>query len=227
MRTTAKGFSRRLADSLQPHDQEEAAWQTLDSLVAAVNEHDSYTGGHSGRVARLAGDLGRVVGLDRQQQIFVRQAALVHDVGKISIPDALLRKRSAFTDEEMHLVRLHPIMGASILSRMPGMAKLVTVVLHHHENWDGTGYPSGLKEIEIPLESRMIAVTDAFDAMTSNGAGGSEMRTEDALAELRRCSGAQFDPMLVDAMHDAYRSGLLDDTPGSIVLPQSGWKVSL
>lgn len=227
MKTVAKGFSRRLADSLQATDPQEAAWHTLDSLVAAVNEHDSYTGGHSGRVARLAGDLGRVVGLDREQQIFVRQAALVHDVGKISIPDALLKKRSPLTDEELHLVRLHPIMGASILSRMPGMEKLVTVVLHHHEHWDGTGYPSGLREIEIPLESRMIAITDAFDAMTSNGAGGAEMRSEDALAELRRCSATQFDPMLVDAMHDAYRSGLLDDTPGSIVLPQSGWKVSL
>lgn len=227
MRSATRGFPRRLADTLQNKGEHEASWDTLDSLVAAVNEHDSYTGGHSGRVARLAGDLARLVGLPPEQQVFVKQAALVHDVGKISIPDPVLRKRSALTDEELHLMRLHPIMGASILSRMPGMERLVTVVLHHHENWDGTGYPSGLKEIEIPIESRMVAVTDAFDAMTSNGAGGSELRSEDALAELRRCSGTQFDPMLVDAMHDAYRSGLLDDTPGSIVLPQSGWNVTL
>ncbi len=227
MRTASKGFSRRLANTLQPNDENEAAWHTLDSLVAAVNEHDSYTGGHSGRVARLAQDLGRVVGMDRDQQLFVKRAALVHDVGKISIPDALLKKKTPLTDEELHLLRLHPIMGASILSRMPGMDPLIPVVLHHHEHWDGRGYPSGLKEIEIPLESRMIAVTDAFDALTSKGPGGSNLRVEDALTELRRCSGTQFDPMLVDAMHDAYRSGLLDDTPGSIVLPQSGWRLSL
>lgn len=227
MRSAARGFPRRLADTLQNKDEHEAAWATLDSLVAAVNEHDSYTGGHSGRVARLAADLARVMGLDRDQQVFVKQAALVHDVGKISIPDPILKKRGALTDEELHLMRLHPIMGASILSRMPGMERLVTIVLHHHEHWDGTGYPSGLREIEIPLEARMIAVTDAFDAMTSSGSRGSEMRVEDALAELRKCSGKQFDPMLVDAMHDAYRSGLLDGTPGSIVLPQSGWSMTL
>lgn len=227
MKSVARGFPRRLAESLQAKDELEAAWDTLDSLVAAVNDHDSYTGGHSGRVSRIAADLSRLLGSSPADQVFVKQAALVHDVGKISIPDPVLRKRGALTDEELHLVRLHPIMGASILSRMPGLEKLVTIVLHHHEHWDGSGYPSGLKEVEIPLESRIIAIADAFDAMTSNGAGGSQMRTEDALAELRRCSGKQFDPLLVDAMHEAYRNGLLDDTPGAIVLPQSGWSMSL
>ncbi len=223
----AKGLPRRLADTLQAKDQRERAWETLDSLVAAVNEHDSYTGGHSGRVSRIAGDLARLLGSAPEQIAFVKQAALVHDVGKVSIPYALLRKRGALTDGEMHLVRLHPIMGASILSRMPGMDRFVTVVLHHHEHWDGSGYPSGLKEIEIPLESRIITIADAFDALRSNGPGGSGLRTEDALAELRRCSGKHFDPLLVDAMHTAYRSGLLDDTPRAIVLPQSGWSMKL
>ena len=227
MRSVAKGFPRRLAETLQAKDEREAAWETLDSLVAAVNDHDSYTGGHSGRVSRICGDLARLLGSSGEDRLLVRQAALVHDVGKISIPDRVLRKKGPLTDEEMHLVRLHPIMGASILSRMPGMDRLVTIVLHHHEQWDGSGYPSGLREVEIPLESRMIAIADAFDAMTSNGTGGSQMSTEDALAELRRCSGKQFDPLLVDAMHSAYRSGLLDDTPGAIVLPQSGWSMSL
>ncbi len=223
----AKGLPRRLADTLHAKDQHERAWETLDSLVAAVNEHDSYTGGHSRRVSRIAGDLARLLGSDPDQIAFVKQAALVHDVGKVSIPYALLRKRGALTDEELHLVRLHPIMGASILSRMPGMDRFVTVVLHHHEHWDGGGYPSGLKEIEIPLESRIITIADAFDALTSHGPGGSGLRTEDALAELRRCSGKHFDPLLVDAMHAAYRSGLLDDTPRGIVLPQSGWSMKL
>jgi putative nucleotidyltransferase with HDIG domain len=227
VRSVAKGFPRRLAETLQAKDEREAAWDTLDSLVAAVNDHDSYTGGHSGRVSRICGDLARLLGSSNEDRLLVRQAALVHDVGKISIPDRVLRKKGALTDEELHLVRLHPIMGASILSRMPGMDRLVTIVLHHHEHWDGSGYPSGLKEVEIPLESRIIAIADAFDAMTSKGTGGSQMGTEDALAELRRCSGAQFDPLLVDAMHSAYRSGLLDNSPGAIHLPQSGWSMSL
>ena len=227
MRSVAKGFPRRLAETLQAKDEHEIAWETLDSLVAAVNDHDTFTGGHSERVSRVARDLARLLGHTPGEQEFIRQAGLVHDVGKVSIPDPVLRKRGSLTDEEMHLVRLHPIMGASILSRMPGMDRLVTVVLHHHEHWDGSGYPSGLKEIEIPVESRIIAIADAFDAMTAGSPGRPSIRTEDALAELRRCSGTQFDPLLVDAMHEAYRNGLLDDTPGAIVLPESGWSMTL
>lgn len=227
MKSVTKGFPRRLAETLQAKDEREIAWETLDNLVAAVNDHDSYTGGHSERVARICRDLSRLLGHTAAEQNFIRQAGLVHDVGKVSIPDPVLRKRGELTDEEMHLVRLHPIMGASILSRMPGMDRLVTIVLHHHEWWDGSGYPSGLTGIEIPVESRIVAIADAFDAMTAGGAGRPPIRTEDALAELRRSSGTQFDPLLVDAMHEAYRNGLLDDTPGAIVLPESGWSVTL
>ena len=227
MKSVAKGFPRRLAETLQAKDEREIAWETLDSLVAAVNDHDTFTGGHSERVARLARDLSRLLGHTPAEQEFIRQAGLVHDVGKVSIPDPVLRKRGSLTDEEMHLVRLHPIMGASILSRMPGMDRLVTVVLHHHEHWDGSGYPSGLKEIEIPVESRIVAIVDAFDAMTAGSSGRPAIKTEEALADLRRCSGTQFDPLLVDAMHEAYRNGLLDDTPGAIVLPESGWSMTL
>lgn len=200
---------------------------TLDALVTAVNDRDSYIGGHSGRVSRIAGDLSRLLGSSNEDRVLTRQAALVHDVGKIGIPAPLLRKKGPLTDQELHLVRLHPIMGASILSRMPGMDRLVTIVLHHHEHWDGSGYPSGLKNIDIPVESRIIAIADAFDALTSRGAEGSKLTTAEALAELRHCSGRQFDPLLVDAMHDAYRSGLLDETPETIVLPHTGWSMSL
>jgi HD-GYP domain-containing protein (c-di-GMP phosphodiesterase class II) len=222
-----RGFPRRLAETLQARDRRELAWETLDSLVAAVNEHDSHTGGHSGRVAKMCVDLSRLLGSSRDDLTFRKQCALVHDVGKISIPSPILNKPGALTEEEMHLVRLHPIMGASILSRFPGMDRLVPVVLHHHEHWDGGGYPSGLKEIDIPVESRLIAVLDAFDSMTTGGGGRSRVRTEDALAELRRGSGTQFDPLLVDAMHEAYRNGLLDEKPGAIPLPQSGWSLTL
>jgi HD-GYP domain-containing protein (c-di-GMP phosphodiesterase class II) len=183
--------------------------KALSSLVIAVNDHDTYTGGHSCRVADYTAALGRILGLPRAEIAFIRQAGLIHDIGKIGIPDQVLRKNGKLTDEELHLVRLHPILGASILSRFPNMERMIPVVLHHHERWDGSGYPSGLSGIDIPRESRAIFVADAFDAMTTDRPYGEILSTEEALAELRRCAGEQFDPQLVDAMHEAWRSGLL------------------
>jgi HD-GYP domain-containing protein (c-di-GMP phosphodiesterase class II) len=184
--------------------------EALTSLVGAVNDHDTYTGGHSCRVADYTAALGRVMGLPRIEVSFLRQAGLVHDIGKIGIPDKVLRKNGKLTEDELHLVRLHPIFGASILSRFPNMERMIPIVLHHHERWDGSGYPSGLSGVDIPRESRAIFVADAFDAMTTDRPYGEILGTEEALAELRRCSGAQFDPHLVDAMHEAWGAGLLD-----------------
>ncbi|MDQ3915061.1 MAG: HD-GYP domain-containing protein [Actinomycetota bacterium] len=185
--------------------------QALQSLVRTVNDHDTYTGGHSCRVATMSGDVARLLGFPKAEIAFMQQAGLVHDIGKIGIPDALLTKTGPLDADERYLVRLHPILGASILSRMPGMDRLVPVVLHHHECWDGSGYPSGVAGVQVPIESRIILVVDAFDAMTSNRPYGRIRGTEEALAELRRHAGTQFDPMLVDAMHEAFRSGLLDE----------------
>ena len=159
----------------------------------------------------MAGDLGRVLGLSKDETAFLQQAGLVHDIGKIGIPDKVLNKPTSLTADERYLVRLHPILGASILSRMPGMNRLVPIVLHHHECWDGSGYPSGVAGVRVPLEARIILVVDAFDAMTSNRPYGRVLTTEEALAELRAHAGTQFDPRLVDAMHQAYRDGLLDE----------------
>ena len=185
--------------------------QTLQSLVRTVNDHDTYTGGHSCRVATMCGDLARVLGLAKDEVAFMQQAGLVHDIGKIGIPDKVLNKTTPLTPDERYLVRLHPILGASILSRMPGMDRLVPVVLHHHECWDGSGYPSGVAGLRVPVEARIILVVDAFDAMTSNRPYGRILTTEEALAELRAHAGTQFDPRLVDAMHEAFRNGLLDE----------------
>ena len=184
--------------------------RALTSLVTAVNLHDTYTGGHSCRVADYTAALGRILELPRMEVAFLRQAGLVHDIGKIGVPDRVLQKKGKLTDEELHLVRLHPILGASILSRFPNMERMIPIVLHHHERWDGGGYPSGLSGPDIPRESRAIFVADAFDAMTTDRPYGEILSTEEALAELRRCSGMQFDPALVDAMHEAWRCGLLD-----------------
>ncbi|HEV2756421.1 MAG TPA: HD-GYP domain-containing protein [Actinomycetota bacterium] len=185
--------------------------QALQSLVRTVNEHDTYTGGHSCRVATMSGDIARLLGFPKDEIAFMQQAGLVHDIGKIGIPDGVLNKIGPLNADERYLIRLHPILGASILSRMPGLDRLVPVVLNHHECWDGSGYPSGRSGVRVPIESRIILVVDAFDAMTSIRPYGHVRGTEEALAELRRHAGTQFDPMLVDAMHEAFRNGLLDE----------------
>lgn len=201
---------RRWAETVALMEPRRDYHQALSSLVSAVNDHDTYTGGHSCRVADYTAALGRILGLPRAEIAFLRQAGLIHDIGKIGIPDKVLKKKGKLTDEELYLVQLHPILGASILSHFPNMERMIPIVLHHHERWDGGGYPSGLSAIDVPRESRAIFVADAFDAMTTDRPYGRILSTEEALAELRNCSGQQFDPQLVDAMHEAWRAGLLD-----------------
>lgn len=184
----------------------------LGSLVAAVNDHDTYTGGHSYRTADYASGIARSLGYASPAVKVVMQAALVHDVGKIGIPDRILSKDYELTDDERDLLRLHPVLGANILARMPGTARLIPIVLHHHERWDGRGYPDGLSGTQISLESRIILVADAYDAMTTERPYGRVLDPDEALDEISRFAGTQFDPLMVDAAHDAHRSGYLVTT---------------
>jgi HD-GYP domain-containing protein (c-di-GMP phosphodiesterase class II) len=184
------------------------------ALVEAVNQHDTYSGGHSYRVAQYAANVARLMGLPDDEISFIRQGALVHDIGKIGIPEPVLKKAGKLNAEELHLVRLHPIFGASILSRLDGTKTLIPMALHHHERWDGDGYPSGLTQVDIPMEARIVSVADAFDAMTTGRPHGAVLSTSEALAELRRSAGTQFDPLLVDVMHEAERQGFLESAQG-------------
>jgi putative nucleotidyltransferase with HDIG domain len=221
MQAIARGFPKRLAHSLGGLDNRELAPEAIPAMVAAVNATDTYTGGHSHRVAKCVMSLARLMGSSPLEQDFIRQVAAVHDIGKIGIPNDVLVKRGHLSEEEMNLIRLHSVLGASILSRMAGMKRMVPIVLHHHERWDGSGYPSGLAHVDIPIESRIIFVADAFDAMTTVRPYGRVYTTEEALAELRAHSGRQFDPLLVDVMHEAYRHGALDEMSGYVELPLS------
>lgn len=182
----------------------------LDQLVEAVSGHDHYTGDHSWRVAEYVSGLASLLGMAAADIALARRAALVHDIGKVAVPDRILRKRGPLSDDERKLVSLHPVVGAGMLSRIAGMEALVPIVLHHHERWDGLGYPRGLSGVDIPIQSRMIFVADAYDAMTTQRPYRPTFTPHQALAELRRFAGQQFDPLMVDKMHAAFMLGILD-----------------
>lgn len=171
---------------------------TLHALSTTIDAKDSYTHGHSERVALIARQLAEAAGLSAQTVERVYLSGLVHDVGKIGVPEAVLTKPGRLTDEEYERVKKHPEIGARILEGIRQMSDLIPGVLHHHESWDGRGYPHGLAGRDIPLFGRIIGLADAFDAMSSDRTYRNAMPMHKVLDEVRRCSGKQFDPDLVD-----------------------------
>ena len=171
---------------------------TVQGMVSAIDAKDQYTRGHSQRVAWLARSLARKCGLPESMARRVYLAGLVHDVGKIGVPEQVLRKTGKLDEEEFAWIRKHPEMGSRILKDIPQMDDILPAVLHHHERWDGGGYPSRLVGEDIPIIARLVALADAFDAMSSTRTYRSARPRELVLAEIRRCSGTQFDPALVD-----------------------------
>ena len=170
---------------------------TLQSMVAAIDAKDPYTRGHSQRVAILSRDLAASIGLP---EAFVKTAhlsGLVHDIGKIGVPEAVLCKAGRLTEEEFAAIRQHPQIGFRILRDIPQIRDLLPGVLCHHEAWDGHGYPAGIAGEEIPLLARIVAICDSFDAMSSSRTYRSAMPREKVFEELDRCRGSQFDPSIV------------------------------
>jgi putative nucleotidyltransferase with HDIG domain len=188
----------------------------LKALLATIKAYDAYTGGHSERVAHYAGTIAERLGLDAELVDLARKAGYVHDIGKICLPEWVLNKLGPLSDDERELVKRHPEMGAKILTGRRGMDAVVPAVLHHHERWDGTGYPHGLAGEAIPLGARIVFVADAFDAMTSNRPYGRVLSHDEAVAELERCARADFDPEVVAAMVSAKTLGSLDHTDGNV-----------
>jgi hypothetical protein len=170
------------------------------AVVHALDERDRYTAWHSEEVVDLARAVGLRLGLDRTELFELELAALLHDLGKIGVPDSVLHKPGPLDSEEMALMQLHPIWGAELLAGIPGLEAVATIVRFHHERVDGRGYPAGLTGERIPLASRIIAACDAYHAMTSDRPYRDGLDEETALAELRECSGSQFDPAAVDAL---------------------------
>ena len=171
---------------------------TLEALTATIDAKDRYTCGHSQRVALLTAQLAEAAGLDEDQVDRARIAGLVHDIGKIGVPESVLLKQGRLTDAEFDWIRRHPEIGARILRDIPQMEDVLGGVLHHHERWDGSGYPNGISSEEIPLVARMIALADTFDAMSSTRTYRPAMTHEDVLEEIRREAGSQFDPALAE-----------------------------
>jgi putative nucleotidyltransferase with HDIG domain len=170
----------------------------LAFLPHGVDPRDAYTGSHSERVSELAARIARRLGLDDPAIELTRLAASLHDLGKLAIPEEILRKPSALNESERLVLQRHPQIGHRMLESL-GVEPVADWVLHHHERWDGDGYPNRLRGEEIPLGARIIFVADAYDAMTSERVYRDPLSPRDALEELERCSGTQFDPSIVDA----------------------------
>jgi len=170
----------------------------LHSLTSAVDAKDSYTCGHSERVALLSRHLAKEAGLSDREVERIYMAGLLHDVGKIGVPESVLQKPGKLTPEEFDEMKKHPVIGARILSDIKQISDIIPGVLHHHERFDGRGYPAGLAAENIPLMGRIICLADCFDAMTSNRTYRAAMPIEKALEEIRRSAGTQFDPKLAE-----------------------------
>ncbi len=176
-----------------------ARFRAAASLAKAVDLRDTYTGSHSARVAELAARVAARLGLDREQIELSRLAGSLHDLGKLAIPEEILRKPGPLTGPERLVLERHPQIGFRMLDSL-GIDPVAKWILHHHERWDGTGYPDRLPGPEIPLGARIIFVVDAFDAMTSDRVYRGRLTQDHALAELERCAGTQFDPNVVAAL---------------------------
>jgi diguanylate cyclase (GGDEF)-like protein/putative nucleotidyltransferase with HDIG domain len=175
-----------------------ARFRAAASLARAVDSRDAYTGSHSERVANLSAEIATQLGLPAEEVELARLAGSLHDLGKLAIPEEILRKPAALSDAERLVLERHPQIGYRMLESL-GVDPIAYWVLHHHERWDGSGYPDGLAGDRIPLGARIIFVSDAFDAMTSDRLYREALSYEEAVAEVERCSGSQFDPDVVNA----------------------------
>jgi len=193
-----EGLIRKNEELQLAHRRLEQSYDTpLLTLSIALDLRDTATEGHSLRVAEIAGLIGQMMGLVEHQLEVLRRGGLLHDVGKIGIPDAILRKPDKLSSEEWEIMYRHPVWGAEILSHIAFLAEALPLVRHHHEAWDGSGYPDGLRGAAIPLLARIFAIADAYDAITSDRPYRQARSPEEALAVIREEAGRQLDPAVV------------------------------
>ena len=194
---SAAGYLSAFVDNAALYAEQHATFiGTLRAMTAAIDAKDRYTCGHSERVAHLARQLALASGMDEARAERVHIAGIVHDVGKIGVPEAVLTKAGRLDDAEFGLIKLHPEIGHNILKDIPLFHDVLPGVMYHHERWDGKGYPARIGGEEIPLIARIIGIADTFDAMSSTRSYRPALPRDHTLAEIRKCAGAQFDPDL-------------------------------
>jgi putative nucleotidyltransferase with HDIG domain len=184
---------------------QERSLEAIASLNATVDARDPYTAGHSARVQRIALAVAEELGIPRSRLEAIRYGSLFHDIGKIAVPDAILSKPGGLTPGEYEVIKRHPADGADIVSKLGSLREAVPLIRHHHERWDGHGYPDRLCGEAIPLEACIVGLADAWDAMTSDRPYRPALSIEDATAEVRAARGSQFAPAIVDAFFAALR----------------------
>lgn len=184
---------------------------SMTALANAIDIRDPYTGGHVERVTAYSIAIGERLGFSEQTLEHLRYGAILHDIGKIHIRESTLKKSSHLSESEWEEMRRHPIIGAEMLKDIPYLAPAVPIIRHHHERWDGNGYPDELAGIEIPIGARVVSVADTFDAMTTNRPYRSARTFEEALQEIVRFSGKQFDPTVVEAFQKTWDAGIIHE----------------
>lgn len=178
---------------------EKSYLESIQTLRYIVDAKDSYTRGHSDRVSAYAVLIGKKVGLSKEELKTLRLGGLFHDIGKIGVADSILQKNSRLNDIEYNEIKKHTSIGVKILSNKSYFKDIIPVIKYHHEKYDGTGYPSGLKGKKIPYSARIVAIADCFDAMTSRRIYQNSLAIESVIYEFKRCKGSHFDPELTDA----------------------------
>jgi HD-GYP domain-containing protein (c-di-GMP phosphodiesterase class II) len=184
--------------------------QTVEALVAAAGQRDKTAEGHSRRVTRYCGAIGRVMNLSTVDLADLKYAAGLHDIGKVAISRRILNKLGKLTDDEFAVMKRHSTIAIRILEKVDGLQGAAPLIKHHHERYDGKGYPEGLTGDDIPLGSRIISVAEAFDILTSDVPWRDAMDQESALREIEACTGTQFDPIVVKAFRTALLAGFVE-----------------
>jgi len=207
----AKQISIALGNAWLLEELDRMSWGALTALARTIDAKSPWTSGHSENVATLSVAIGRGMGLDEQTLTALQRGGLVHDIGKIAVPGSVLDKNGKLTPEERELVETHPEAGVRILEPVPGMEPILPMVLHHHESWDGSGYPMGLAGEAIPLGARIMAVADQFDALSSDRPYRPGRGVEGAVDFLRSQAGTGLDSAIVDVFINLLQAG---DLPG-------------
>jgi putative nucleotidyltransferase with HDIG domain len=214
LRRQTRTLRERSRDLLESYRRlEESSLEAIETLNATVDARDPYTAGHSQRVQRIALAVGEELELAPERTDALRLAALLHDIGKLGVPDAILLKPSRLSRAEYEVIKRHSVDGADIVSKLGRLREAVPLIRHHHERWDGNGYPDAIAADAIPLEACVVGLADAWDAMTTDRPYHRALTLEEAAQQVREGRGTQFSPAVVDAFFRALRRGRIADPP--------------